>query len=180
MKKDIIGAMTNNVHEKTSAEFEKIVQEAHKKDMMSHSSTPNCQINQISQRSIKRIQVELGIKDGNAEQTTDARERACADKINAISTAVAHHAMVPLTSPYLLFNADGTSFQTGGGHTDLVKVKYLPYDWEAKNGRPLKVAPRRMVSLYLSSSSITYSLMLWVILGRLFILLQTLTWRSIL
>ena len=47
-----------------------------------------------------------------AEQTTDARERACADKINAISTAVAHHAMSPLTSPYFLFNADGTSFQT--------------------------------------------------------------------
>ena len=42
VKKDVIGAMTNNVHEKTSAEFEKIVQEAHKKDVMSHSSTPNC------------------------------------------------------------------------------------------------------------------------------------------
>ena len=99
MKNDIISAMTNNVHEKTSAEFEKIVQEAHKKDVMSHTNTPDCQINRISQRFIKRIQVELGIKDGNAEQTTDARERACADKINAISTAVAHHAMVPLTSP---------------------------------------------------------------------------------
>ena len=146
MKKDIIGAMTNNVHEKTSAEFENIVQEAHKKDVMSHGSTPNCQINQISQRSIKIIQVELGIKDGNAEQTTDARERACADKINAISTAVSHHTMVPLTSPYLMSNADGTSFQTGGGLTDLVKVKYLPYDWEAKDGRPFKVAPRRTVS----------------------------------
>ena len=51
--------------------------------------------------------------------------------------------MVPLTSPYLMFNADGTSFQTGGGHTDLVKVKYLPYDWEAKSGRPLKVAAQK-------------------------------------
>ena len=70
--------MTNNVHVKTSVEFEKIVQKAHKKDVMSHSSL-NCQIYQISQRSIKRIQVELGIKDWNAEQTTDARERACAD-----------------------------------------------------------------------------------------------------
>ena len=146
MKKDIIGAMTNNVHEKTSAEFENIVQEAHKKDVMSHSSTAHCQINQISQRSIKRIQVELGIKDGNAEQTTNACERACADTINAISTAVAHHTMVPLTSPYLMFNVDGTSCQTGGGLTDLVKVKYLPDDWEAKDGRLFKVAPRRTVS----------------------------------
>ena len=112
VKKDIIGAMTDNVHEKTSAKFENIVQDAHKKDVMSHSCTPNCQINQISQRSIKRIQVGLGIKDGNAEKTTNARERACADKINAISTAVAY-IMVPLTSPYLMSNADGTSFQTG-------------------------------------------------------------------
>ena len=37
------------------------------------------------------MKVELGITDGNAEQTTDARERACADKSNAISTAVTHH-----------------------------------------------------------------------------------------
>ena len=58
-------------------------------------------------------------------------------------TAVAHHAMVPLTSPYLLFNADGTSSQTEGGLTDLVKVKYLPYDWEARNVRPLKVAAQK-------------------------------------
>ena len=41
VKKDIIGAMTNNVYVKTSVEFEKIVQEAHKKDVMSHSSL-NC------------------------------------------------------------------------------------------------------------------------------------------
>ena len=49
VKKDILGAMTNNVHEKTSAEFENIMQDTHKKDVMSHSSTPNCQINQIAQ-----------------------------------------------------------------------------------------------------------------------------------
>ena len=55
--------------------------------------------------------------------------------------------MVPLTSPYLKFNADGTSFQTGGGLTDLVKVKYLPDDWEAKDGRPFKVE----ISLILSA-----------------------------
>ena len=54
--------------------------------------------------------------------------------------------MVPLTSLYLMFNADGTSFLMGGGLTDLVKVKYLPDDWEAKDGRPFKVASRRTVS----------------------------------
>ena len=52
VKNDIISAMTNNVHEKTSAEFENIVQEGHKMDVMSHTSTHNCQINQISQWSI--------------------------------------------------------------------------------------------------------------------------------
>ena len=54
--------------------------------------------------------------------------------------------MVPLTSLYLMFDADGTSFQTGGGLTDLVKVKFLTDDWEAEDGRPFKVAPRRTVS----------------------------------
>ena len=62
-----------------------------------------------------RIQSNMGIRNGNAEQTTDARSKACADKINAISTPVAHFLMVPLTRPELMFNADGTSFQTGGG-----------------------------------------------------------------
>ena len=60
--------------------------------------------------------------------------------------------MVPLTSPYLMFNADGTSFQTGGGLTGLVKVKYLPDNWEAKDGRPLKVAAQKdgqLVSLFI-------------------------------
>ena len=51
--------------------------------------------------------------------------------------------MVLLTSPYLMFNADDTSFQKEGGLTDLVKVKYLPDDWEAKGGRPLKVAAQK-------------------------------------
>ena len=42
-----------------------------------------------------------------------------------------------------MFNAGGTSFETGGGLTDLVKVKYIPDDWEAKGGRPLKVAAQK-------------------------------------
>ena len=55
--------------------------------------------------------------------------------------------MVPLTSLYSMSNADGTSFLTGGGLTDLVKVKYLPDDWEAKDGRP-ELPCRIPLSLY--------------------------------
>ena len=54
-----------------------------------------------------RIEKEMGIKTGNAQQTTDARGKACADKRNAISTAVGHS--VVTTSSLLLFNAGGTS-----------------------------------------------------------------------
>ena len=119
VKKDIICAMTNNV--KTFKEYESIVQEAHKKNVMSHSSTSSCQINQLSRRSVRRIQDELGIRTGTAEQTTDTRGRDCDDKINAVSTTAAHHTMTPLPSPYLVSNADGMSSQTVGKLTDLVK-----------------------------------------------------------
>ena len=115
MKENIISEMTGNEFEKTVTEFQEIVQTAHVKDVMSYSPTPDFQIGKISRRSISRIQSNMGIRNGNAEQTTDARSKACADKINAISTAVAHFLMVPLTRPELMFNADGTSFQTGGG-----------------------------------------------------------------
>ena len=40
--------------------------------------------------SLSRIEKESGIKTGNAEQTTDALEKACADKRNAVSIAVGH------------------------------------------------------------------------------------------
>ena len=48
----------------------------------------------------------MDMKTGNAEQTTYALEKACADKRNAISTA-GGHSMVT-TSSLLMFNADGT------------------------------------------------------------------------
>ena len=51
-----------------------------------------------------------------------------------------------LTVPQLKFNADGTSFQTGGGLSELVKVGYLPEDFESK-GASLKVAAQKGQSL---------------------------------
>ena len=59
VKNDIISAMTNNVYEKTSAEFENIVQEAHKKDVMSHTSTPNCEIKRTFQPPLERCTIDI-------------------------------------------------------------------------------------------------------------------------
>ena len=117
---------------KTAVEFEKFVQEAHKENVTSSSNISTCSINKTSRRLLLRIEKEMDIKTGNAEQTTDARGKACADKRNAISTAVGHSMVT--TSSLLLFNAGGTSFQTGSGLTELVRVKYLPLDQEMKKG----------------------------------------------
>ena len=79
---------------------------------------------------------KLKLKKGKAEQTTDARALATADKLNSVSIAAAHYLMVPLTSPHLMINADGTSYATGGGLTAGIKVYFLD---EAQNGTTLKV-----------------------------------------
>jgi hypothetical protein len=74
----------------------------------------------------QKVQGKMGLKTGNAEQTTDTRAVATADKLNAVSVAAAHFFMMPLTSPHVVINADGTSFQTGGGLTELKAVVYDP------------------------------------------------------
>ena len=74
---------------------------------MSHYGVSSSQVNRISQRSMRGIRKELGICNDNAEQTTDVRGRACTDKVEAVSTAVAHLNMVSLSSPHLICNADG-------------------------------------------------------------------------
>ena len=105
-----------------------------------------CSIAPVSRRSLGRYMNSLDIKLGNAEQTTDARAKATADKINAISVAAAHYLMMPLTDPHITINADGTSYQTGGALTDQVTVVYDP-DEQAKRGSPLKVLPVKGSSL---------------------------------
>ena len=54
IKANIISEMTGNVYEKTVAKFEKIVQTAHVKDVMSYSTVLKFQIDKISRRSISR------------------------------------------------------------------------------------------------------------------------------
>jgi hypothetical protein len=77
-------------------------------------------------RSLDRISAKLGLRAGNAERTTSARVLACAGKRNAVSVAVAHSFMMPLTSIHLAINTDGTSFQTAGKTTSSVKVIFDP------------------------------------------------------
>jgi hypothetical protein len=71
---------------------------------------------------------------------TDARAVATANKYNAVSVAVAHYLLMPLTNPHIAINADGTSYQTGGALTDKIQVIYDPEEQKARGG-PLKFLP---------------------------------------
>ena len=71
-------------------EFEKFVQENRKENVTLYSDISTCSIQKISHRSLTRIEKETGMKTGNAELTTYALEKACADKRNAVSIAVGH------------------------------------------------------------------------------------------
>ena len=66
------------------------MQEAHKENVTSYSNISAWSMKKISHISLSRIEKESGIKTGNAEQKTDALEKACADKRNAVSIAVGH------------------------------------------------------------------------------------------
>ena len=144
--KRIKAEVSNNRFEKTESEVANIIQNAINQERLSNSRLAECSLPRISTRFMGRIQKAVGFVSGRAEQMTDARALACACKFNAICTAVAHFFMMLLTVPHLTFNADGTSFQTGGGLSELVKVRYLPEDFESKGG-PLKVAAQKGQSL---------------------------------
>ena len=49
-------------------EFEKFVQENHKENINLYSNISACSIQKISHRSLSRIEKEMGLKKGNAEQ----------------------------------------------------------------------------------------------------------------
>lgn len=52
--------------------------------------------------------------------------------------------MVPLSTLYLMINADGTSYSTGGGLTDEVEVYYLANE---QKGATLKVTVQKESTL---------------------------------
>ena len=142
VKRDLNAAVYNVKKE----DFVKKLQTEHVEQVTAATNKASCSVRPVSRRSIKRYMEKMKVKDGNAEQTTDARAKATGDKINAISVAAAHFLMMPLTDPNITINADGTSYQTGGGLTDKVRIVYDPEE-QAKRGVPLKVMPEKGVSL---------------------------------
>ena len=142
LKKDL-SSETYNVKKE---DFVKNMQKEHMKLVTTTTSKASCSIAPLSRRSVGRYMCKIKVKYGNAEQTTDARAKATSDKINAISVATAHFLMTPLTNPNITINADGTSYQTGGGLTDKVSIIY-DLEEQAKRGTPLKVLPVKGSSL---------------------------------
>ena len=146
---EILGAAElENVKQQVSAgvrnmnrsEFGKILQAELVVKRTKETGVAECSIPQISRRTTNRNIGKMGLKLGYAEQTTDARAVATANKYNAVSVAVAHHLVMPLTNPHIAINADGTSYQTGGALTDKIQVIYDPEEQKARGG-PLKVLP---------------------------------------
>ena len=137
---EIIRRVTQNVHNMTTADFETDLQKLHRENIVATTETAECSVRPISRRSVSRLVAKLKLKKGKAEQTTDARALATADKLNSVSIAAAHYLMVPLTSPHLMINADGTSYATGGGLSAGIKVYFLD---EAQNGTTLKVPAQK-------------------------------------
>ena len=109
--------VTGGIHNITTADFETDLQKLHRENVVATTKTAECSVRPISRRSVGRLKTKLKLKKAKAEQTTDARALATADKLNSVSIAAAHYLMVPLTSPHLMINADSTSYATGGGLT---------------------------------------------------------------
>ena len=128
------------VHNMNRDEFSKILQAELVAKVTKETGVAECSIRPMPRRTVSRNIERMKLKLGYAEQTTDARAVATANKYNAVSVAVAHHLMMPLTNAHIAINADGTSYQTGGALTDKIQVIYDPEEQRARGG-PLKVLP---------------------------------------
>ena len=113
-------------------------------NVVATTKTAECSVRPVPRRRFGRLVTKWKLKKAKAEQTTDARALATADKLNSVSIAAAHYLMVPLTSPHLMINADGTSYATGGGLTSGVNVYYLE---DSQKGATLKVPAQKDKSL---------------------------------
>lgn len=132
--------VTGGIHNITTADFETDLQKLHRENVVATTKTAECSVRPISRRSVGRLKTKLKLKKAKAEQTTDARALATADKLNSVSIAAAHYLMVPLTSPHLMINADGTSYATGGGLTSGIDVYFLE---DSQKGATLKVPAQK-------------------------------------
>ena len=91
----------------------------------------------VSDRYLYDLEQELGIQTGGAEETTDARAAAVADKRNSFAFAAMSSLVSQIVKRALILNADATQYTVGYDSKSKVKVKYI----EKINGAPLKVLP---------------------------------------
>ena len=96
------------------------------------------QVKLPSIKTIQRLEKTIGIRTGNAELTTNARDKACSDVRNAVSMCAAQHLMVPQTDHYLILNMDATQYQTGGDGKKKQQVKFMK---APNDGKALKALP---------------------------------------
>ncbi len=91
----------------------------------------------ISDRFLRDLENELVIKTGGAEETTDARAAAVADKLNSYTFAALSTLIVKIVHRGLICNADATQYTVGYDSKRKITGKYI----EKINGAPLKILP---------------------------------------
>jgi hypothetical protein len=128
-KLELKSKIKTGIHKTTREEWEKLVNEAINENQK--------QIKSISKASLGRLEVELGVKSGNGEQTTDARYAAERSKRNLISLIVGFGIFANTVHQALLLNRDATQYRCGCDSNQKVKVVYI----ERGRNEPLKVAP---------------------------------------
>ena len=96
--KKLTTLVSSEIHNKTRTAFVEDLQSLHKENVVQSTNMAMCSVKPISRRSIGRVVEKM--------KTTDARAVATADKLNSVSIAAAHYLTVPLSTPYLIINAD--------------------------------------------------------------------------
>ena len=80
----------------------------------------------FSKTTLNKFQKQLGVQNGLAEVTTDARALQCAEVLNQVSFAAMNHLMIvqKRINPLLILNFDGSIMTVGGIGGNKVKVKF--------------------------------------------------------
>lgn len=91
----------------------------------------------VSRRTLGRFEKEDAISRTNAEETTNAREEACADIRNAVTFAAMNMHMIPDTPSHCIMNLDATQFEVGNTNEEKVKCVYKT---PPPDGGPFKVS----------------------------------------
>jgi hypothetical protein len=93
-----------------------------------------------SKRTLARVESEMGIKTGYAEETTDARANAIAYARNAVTFIALNDYLSSSIVPALIVNGDATQFTVGKDPRKKNKVKFVIED--VADG-PLKTSSKK-------------------------------------